>query len=121
MGDDYLNLADLFSSSCSSLKYPSYQEYLRDREALEKELEEHKAVFTDLEDLEIAINEAGSRPWPEPKKLTVSWSGKTTAFKYEDLINLIMADSSASWTNTTASYSNSSRFHYYDYSFEDSF
>ena len=120
MGDDYLNLADLFSSSCSSLKYASHQEYLRDREAFEKELEEYKAVFTDLEDLEIAINEAGSRPWPEPKKLTVSWSGKTTAIKYEDIVNLIMADSSSSWTNTTVSY-NTSRFPYYDYSFEDSF
>ena len=121
MEDDYLNLSDLFSSSCSSLKYASYQEYLRNREDLEKELEEHKAVFTDLEDLETAINETGSRPWPEPKKLTVSWSGQTSAIKYEDFVNLIMVDTTASYTDTAVSYNTLPRFYYYDYSFEDSF
>jgi len=115
MGDDYSTW------TVSNEVIDEYLEAWKRLKEREKEEQEYKAVFTDLEALESSINQAGRYTWPEPKKLTFSWSGNTTAFKYEDLINLIAADSSASYTNTTVSYNNISRFHYYDYSFEDSF
>lgn len=113
MGDKYDYLDSWFVSdfewSKRSLKF--WKQLKKE----EEELAEYKAVFTDLEDLESSINQAGKRSWP---KLTTSWNNKTLAIKREDLINSIRTDF-ASQAVFTRLYNNPSRFNYYGYDFEN--